>query len=147
MSLHEELTYTSERPYEVGSEKIREFARSVGSTHPLHADIEFARKAGFANIVAPPTFAIVLQERTMQAFLDDERVQIPLQNVVHADQAFEYSRPIVAGDALTATTSLASLRELGGNKMITLKTEVVDERGEHVVTSTTTLLARVGEGA
>ena len=42
--------------YAVGREKIREYALAVGETNPLHLDLEAARAAGHADLVAPPMF-------------------------------------------------------------------------------------------
>ncbi len=57
-------------PYLVGREKIREFARAVFATNPIHLDVEAARAAGgYADVIAPPTFAVVVQEQTLAQLL------------------------------------------------------------------------------
>ena len=45
--------------YAVGREKIKEYARAVGETNPVHLDVEAARAGGYADVVAPPMFAVV----------------------------------------------------------------------------------------
>jgi acyl dehydratase len=134
--------YPETEPYLVGREKVREFARAVGSTDPLSLDPAAAREAGFADVVAPPTFAVVVQERTLAQLLADERAGIELSRVVHGEQRFVSSRPIVAGDALTARMTVTSVKSLGGNAMITAESEIRDEAGEHVVTAVSTLVVR-----
>ena len=134
--------YPPTEPYLVGREKVREFARAVQATHPEHHDVEAARAAGHADVIAPPTFPIVIQELTLQQLLGDESAGVDFSRVVHGDQRFTYSRPVVAGDELTATLRVTSIKTLGGNSMITSETAMVDADGEHVVTSISTLVVR-----
>ncbi len=131
-------------PYLVGREKVREFARAVFADAPQHSDPEAARALGYADVVAPPTFAMVVQDLTLQQLLGDPDSGIELSRLVHAEQRFRYSRPIVAGDELVATLSVTGIRSMGGNAMITSEAEIVDADGAHVVTTTSVLLA--GEG-
>jgi acyl dehydratase len=133
------------RPYLVGREKIREFARATFSTSRLSLDPEAAQAAGFADVVAPPTFAIVVQEATLEQLLDAPDSGIDFARVVHGDQRFTYSRPIVAGDELTATLTVASVKSLGGHSMVTAESVMVDGAGEHVVTTISTLVVRGDE--
>lgn len=128
-------------PYLVGREKVREFARAVFADAPQHSDPAAARALGYPDVVAPPTFAMVVQDLTLQQLLGDPDSGIVLSRLVHAEQRFRYSRPIVAGDELTATLSVTGIRTLGGNAMITSEAEIVDATGAHVVTTTSVLLA------
>ena len=131
-------------PYLVGREKVREFARAVFADDPQHTDITAAQALGYADVVAPPTFAIVVTDATLQQLLGEPDAGIVLQNVLHAEQKFRYSRPIVAGDELTAKLSVTGLRAMGAAAMVTSESEITDAAGDHVVTTTTILL--VGEG-
>lgn len=131
-------------PYLVGREKVREFARAVFATDPQHTDPSAAQALGYADVVAPPTFAMVVQDLTLQQLLSEPDSGIVLQNVLHAEQRFRYTRPIVAGDELTARLSVTGIRTLGGNAMVTSDAEITDASGAHVVTATSVLL--VGEG-
>lgn len=128
-------------PYLVGREKVREFARAVFADAPQHSDPEAARALGYADVVAPPTFAMVVQDLTLQQLLGDPDSGIELSRLVHAEQRFRYTRPIVAGDELVATLSVTGIRSMGGNAMITSEAEIVDATGAHVVTTTSILLA------
>ncbi|KRA24318.1 hypothetical protein ASD65_07685 [Microbacterium sp. Root61] len=130
-------------PYLVGREKVREFARGVFADDAQYFDPEAARALGYADVVAPPTFAIVVQEFTLQQLLSEPDTGIVLSRVLHGEQKFRYSRPIVAGDLLTATLHITSIRALGGNAMVTSEAEVTDADGAHVVTTTSVLV--VGE--
>lgn len=129
-------------PYQVGREKVREFARAVFATSPLHHDLDAARAAGYSDLVAPPTFAIVIAEATLRQLLAEPDAGIDFSRVVHGDQRFSYSRPIVAGDELTATLRVTSIKTLGANSMVTSESAITDAQGEHVVTSSSTLVIR-----
>ena len=131
-------------PYLVGREKVREFARAVFADDPQHSDLAAAQTLGYADVVAPPTFAIVVAESTLKQLLGEPDSGIVLQNVLHAEQKFRYSRPIVAGDELTARLSVTGIRAMGAAAMVTSESEITDAAGDHVVTATSILL--VGEG-
>ena len=132
-------------PYLVGREKVREFARAVFADDPQHFDPEVARSLGYADVVAPPTFAMVVQDITLQQLLAEPDSGIELSRVLHAEQKFTYTRPIVAGDELTATLSVSGVRAIGGNAMVTSEAQIRDAGGAHVVTATSVLLVGGGE--
>ncbi len=139
--------YPPTAPYLVGREKVREFARAVLSESPLHLDPATARAAGYADVVAPPSFAVTVQEATLAQLLADDDAGVDFTRVVHGDQRFSYSRPIVAGDELTATLTIAAVKQLGGHSMVTASSDIVDATGAHVVTAISTLVVRGEENA
>ena len=132
-------------PYLVGREKIREFARAVLATSPLNVDVEAARAAGHADLLAPPTFPVVVQELTLAQLLAEPDAGIDFSRVVHGDQRFSYTRPVVAGDELTATLTVSSVKSLGAHSMVTAESVITDAQGEHVVTAISTLVVRGDE--
>ncbi|HAM27441.1 MAG TPA: hypothetical protein DCP11_12285 [Microbacteriaceae bacterium] len=145
MSVNPEIegrVFPPTRPYLVGREKIREFARAVLANNPINLEVEAARAAGYTDIVAPPTFAVVVQELTLQQLLAEPDAGIDFARVVHGEQRFSFTRPIVAGDELTATLTVASVKSLGGHSMVTAESSIVDADGAHVVTATSTLVVR-----
>lgn len=127
-------------PYLVGREKVREFARAVFADAPQHIDVDAARAAGHADLVAPPTFPMVIQDLTLQQLLSEPDSGIVLARTIHAEQRFQYTRPIVAGDELTARLAVTGIRSLGGNAMITSEANITDAAGDHVVTAVSVLL-------
>ncbi|MDQ1205874.1 MaoC family dehydratase N-terminal domain-containing protein [Microbacterium sp. SORGH_AS_0862] len=127
-------------PYLVGREKVREFARAVFATDPQHTDPAAARALGYADVVAPPTLAMVIQDLTLQQLLAEPDSGIALERTIHAEQRFRYSRPIVAGDELTAQLRVTGVRAVGKGAMVTSEAEVTDAAGAHVVTATSILL-------
>jgi len=127
-------------PYLVGREKVREFARAVFATDPQHTDSAAAQALGYADVVAPPTFAMVIQDLTLQQLLAEPDSGIALERTIHAEQRFRYSRPIVAGDELTAQLRVTGVRAVGKGAMVTSESEITDAAGAHVVTATSILL-------
>jgi acyl dehydratase len=113
------------RPYAVSEEKLREFAAATGSAY---------------DGPAPTTFPIVLAFDAMNAFLEAE--SIDLFRIVHGDQKFTYERAVVAGDVLTATLTVAGLRQIAGNDIITTTSEVIDAAGALVCSTKATLVHR-----
>lgn len=127
-------------PYIVGREKVREFARAVFATDPQHVDPAAAQALGYADVVAPPTFAMVIQDLTLQQLLAEPDSGIVLERLIHAEQRFRYTRPIVAGDELVGTLSVTGVRAVGKGAMVTSEAEITDASGAHVVTATSILL-------
>ncbi|MFE7224483.1 MaoC family dehydratase N-terminal domain-containing protein [Nocardioides sp. NPDC057577] len=120
------------RPYRVTDEKVREFAAAAGVSWESGEPV-------------PATFPIVLAFDAMNAFLDD--VQVELSRIVHGEQKFSYARPIAPGDVLVATLSVASLRQIGGNDIIGTVSEITDDSGAVVCTTSATLVHRAAEVA
>ena len=138
-------TYPPTPPYEVGREKIREFAEVAGE-HPFHVDPEAARAAGYPDVIAPPTFAVIIAQRSDAQLVRDPEAGIDYSRVVHGEQSFRHHRPIVAGDRLVAVLHVDSVRSAGGHSMVTTRSEISTEAGEPVCTATSTLVVR-GEDA
>ncbi|NYI80786.1 FAS1-like dehydratase domain-containing protein [Nocardioides panzhihuensis] len=120
------------KPYRVTDEKVRELAAATGMSWESGDRV-------------PATFPIVLAFDAMNAFLDD--VEVELSRIVHGEQKFSYVRPIAPGDVLTATLSVASLRQIGGNDIIGTISEITDESGALVCTTSATLVHRAAEVA
>jgi acyl dehydratase len=113
------------RPYVVTEDGLREFAAATGG--------EYAGRA-------PATYPIVLAFEAMNAFLEGEGVE--LSRIVHGEQKFAYDRPIVPGDVLTATLTVAGLRQIAGNDIITTSSEITDGEGALVCVANATLVHR-----
>jgi acyl dehydratase len=137
--------YPATNPYLVGREKIREFAHAVKSTNPINLDVFAAQAAGYNDVVAPPTFAVVIQERSLATVLNDPEADIDFSRVVHGDQRFIHARPIVAGDELVSVLEVASIKTLGVHSMVTFETKIFAEGDELVCTAISTLVVRGGE--
>ena len=138
-------TYPETPSYLVGREKIREFANAVFSTNPVNLDVFAAQAAGYSDLVAPPTFPVVIQERSLHQVLADPEADIDFSRVVHGDQRFVANRAIVAGDELTSVLTVASVKSLGAHSMVTFNTEIFDINKQLVCTAISTLVVRGDE--
>jgi len=134
--------YPPTEPYEVGREKIREFADAVGDANPAYHDPEAAKALGHPDVIAPPTFAIVLTSRAAQQVIMDPELGVDYSRVVHGEQRFVHVRPIRAGDALTVAVSVENVRAAAGNDIVSTKGEVSTVDGEPVLTAFATLVVR-----
>ncbi|MGI8696487.1 MAG: FAS1-like dehydratase domain-containing protein [Mycobacteriales bacterium] len=133
--------------YEVGREKIREFADAIGAADPAYHDPAAARALGHPDVIAPPTFAIVVTFAASRAAIEDPAVGLDYSRVVHGEQRFVAARPIHAGDRLVGVTTIERARRVGGNDMLTTRCDVSTVAGEHVVAAYSTLVARAPAAA
>ena len=133
--------------YAVGREKVKEFAFAVAESNPLHVDHEAARLAGYADVVAPPMFAVVFAGRAMSAPLFDPEVGIDFGRMVHGAQEFRWGPLVVAGDEIQTTATVKDITERGGMGFFVFETVSVNQRGETVCTGTWTNIVRGSGGA
>ncbi|MBU6213484.1 MAG: MaoC family dehydratase N-terminal domain-containing protein [Actinomycetales bacterium] len=126
----------------VDAAHLAAFARSVGYHEGPTVDAAAARAAGFADIIAAPTYAIVLTLDGAAELSRDPEIGLDFSHVVHSDQRFEHVRPITAGDTLTVTTTVRDVKSLAGNTVLTVQGEVRDGSDQNVCTSWTTLVIR-----
>lgn len=128
--------------YAVGREKIREYAAAVGETNPLHFDVEAARAAGYADVVAPPMFAVVFASRSVGPALFDPDVGLNFAMMVHGSQEFRWGPVVVAGDEITTTTTVKDISERGGMTFYVFESVSQNQRGETVCTGLWTNIVR-----
>ncbi|MFF8508833.1 MaoC family dehydratase N-terminal domain-containing protein [Streptomyces sp. NPDC015492] len=139
-------TYPPTPAYEVGREKIREFAEAIGDANPAYVDEEAAKELGHPDVIAPPTFVFAITFKAAGAVIEDPQLGLDYSRVVHGDQKFAYSRPVRAGDRLSVTSTIEAIKSLAGNDILDIRGEVHDASGEHVVTAWTKLVSRAPEG-
>jgi acyl dehydratase len=128
--------------YAVGREKIREYARAVGETNPLHLDLQAARAAGHADVVAPPLFAVVYSAASVGPPILDPDVGLNLAMMVHGGQDFEWGPLVVAGDEITTTASVKDIFERDGRGYYVFESTSTNQRGEQVCRGTWTNIVR-----
>lgn len=126
----------------VSAAKIAEFARATGATSRLHVDPEAARSAGYADVVAPPTFLVSLAQTTEAQYIEDPSAGVDFTRVVHGEESFRLARPILAGDRLIPTLTVESVRAAGGNAMVTTRVDLTDEAGSDVASVRSMLVVR-----
>ncbi|HYN97439.1 MAG TPA: MaoC family dehydratase N-terminal domain-containing protein [Pilimelia sp.] len=137
--------YPPTAPYQVGREKIREFATAIGATDAAHHDPAAARELGHPDVIAPPTFPVVVTWAATQQLINDPALGLDFSRVVHGDQRFAYTRPVVAGDELVCVNTVEQIIARAGNDFITTRTDVRTVDGEPVATAWARLVVR-GEG-
>jgi acyl dehydratase len=134
-------TYAPVR-YAVGREKIREYAQAVGETNPLHLDLEAARAAGHADLVAPPMFAVVYAGRAVFPALFDPELGIEFAMLVHGAQEFRWERLVVAGEEIDTAVEVTKIEERRGFGYYVFESRSLDARGRPVCTGTWTNIVR-----
>ncbi|MFF2650895.1 MaoC family dehydratase N-terminal domain-containing protein [Streptomyces sp. NPDC058045] len=140
-------SYPPTAPYEVGREKIREFAAAVGDTNPAYTDREAAGALGHPDVIAPPTFVFSITFAAAGQVVQDPQLGLDYSRVVHGDQKFAYRRPVRAGDLLTVSSTIEGIKSMAGNDILDIRGDVHDADGELVVTSWTKLVSRAAEEA
>ena len=128
--------------YAVGREKIREYARAVGETDPVHLDVEAARAAGYADVVAPPMFTVVYSAPAVGPGIFDPDVGINFAMMVHGGQEFRWGKPVVAGDEITTTASVKDVSERDGKGFYVFESVSTNQDGEQVCVGTWTNIVR-----
>jgi acyl dehydratase len=135
-------TYPPSPPYVVGREKVREFANAVGDRNPAFHDVAAAQALGYSDVIAPPTFPFVLASQAMATAMFDPDLGLDYSRVVHGEQRFTYTRPVVAGDTLVTVATIDGIRSAAGNDLITVRADISTVHGDHVVTTYSTIVSR-----
>ena len=131
--------------YAVGREKVREYAAAVGETNPIYLDVDAAREAGHADVVAPPMFAVVYAGPSVMQGISDPELGIDFRHLVHGSQEFHWGPLVVAGDEIVTTTAVKDISERGGLGFYVFETISRNQRGETVCTGTWSNIVRTPE--
>ncbi|WP_067466608.1 MaoC family dehydratase N-terminal domain-containing protein [Actinomadura macra] len=127
-------------PYEISRVKIREFADAIGDPNPVYRDQEAAKAAGHSDVIAPPTFPIVVSFGNNA--LADPELGLNFAMVVHGEQRFEYTRPLRAGDVVTCESTITEIRSIGNNEKMVIETDVRTVEGELLCKSYNVIVER-----
>lgn len=130
--------------YEVGREKVREYARSVQDYHPVHWDESVAQEYGYDGLVAPLTFVSLVGILAQRKLFETVVTGYDLSQIMQTDQILEFHRPVRVGDQLTCDVYLHSFRQAFGGDIIVTKNIVTAQNDELVLTTYTTLVGRSG---
>jgi acyl dehydratase len=135
--------YPRSEVYEVGRAKIREFADAIGDLNPLYREPEAAAAAGYSDVIAPPTFPVLLFGKySITALVEDEALGLDYDRMVHGDMSFAYERPVRAGDRLTLVTHIETVMNRAGNDFLSLRVDVDTDDDERVVVARAQLVVR-----
>jgi acyl dehydratase len=130
--------------YEVGREKIREYAYAIGATNPVHFDRAAAQAEGFRNVVAPPMFAVVYSAGSVGPGVLDPELGINLMMMLHGSQEFVWGEPVCAGDTITSETTFRDHREEEGRTYFVFESVSKNQDGQETVRGTWTNIVRGG---
>ncbi len=128
--------------YEVGAEKIREYAHATGADGPVHLDREAAKAAGFRDLVAPPMFAVVYSAPSFMPALFDPEVAMNFATMVHGGQEFVWGEPVCAGDTISTTIEVKDITQRDDKGFYVFETVSVNQDGDEVVRGTWTNIVR-----
>lgn len=128
--------------YAVGREKVREYAAAVGETNLLYFELDAARAAGYADVVAPPMFAVVYAGAAVVQGIFDPELGIDFAHLVHGAQEFRWGAPVVAGDEITTVASVAEVSERRELRFYVFETVSVNEREQTVCNGVWTNIVR-----
>ncbi len=128
--------------YEVGLEKIREYANAVGQTEAVHHDRKAAEAAGFRDVVAPPMFAVVYSSPAMGPAILDPDVGINFATMVHGGQEFVWGEPVCAGDVITTRAKVTEIYEKDDKGFYVFESVSTNQDGDEVVRATWTNIVR-----
>jgi acyl dehydratase len=132
------------RTYQVGREKVREYAWAVGETNPLYLEVEAARAAGYSDVVAPPMFCVVYSAPAMAPAVLDPALGINIALMVHGSQQFEWEEPVLAGDEITTTVSVKDVYAKNELGFYVWESVSRNQDGATTVTGTWTNIVRAG---
>jgi acyl dehydratase len=135
-------TFEPSAPYEVSRVKIAEFADAIGEPSPLCRDREAARAAGYPDVIAPPTFAIVISSAGSRQITSDPGLGVNYAMIVHGEQSFTHVRPLHAGDVVVSQSTIEGIRTVRSLTTLTTVTQIRTTGGEHVATARATLVER-----
>ena len=135
-------TFDFEVPYQVGREKVREFATAIGDNNPLFHDLAAAQAAGHRDHLAPPTFPFVITYRALIGAKGDPELNLNYAMVVHGEQKFTYTRPLYAGDEVIVDSVVADIAAVGRNELLTMEQHVKTLDGELIVTTRNVTVSR-----
>ena len=135
-------TFEPSQPYEVSRVKIKEFADAIGEPSVLCRDRAAAQAAGYPDVIAPPTFAIVVSAADSARVSHDPGLGVNYAMIVHGEESFQHTRPLHAGDVVVSQTTVESIRPVGAMTLLTTVTQIRTVDGEHVCTARSTLAER-----
>ena len=130
--------------YEVGREKVREYARAVQDFHPAHHDEDAAKGLGYDGLLAPLTFVSLLGIMSQTRMLQEVITGYDPSQILQTDQRLQFHRPIQVGDRIFCDVYLESFRQMSGSDIMTTKNIITDQNGDLVQTTWTTIVARTG---
>lgn len=128
--------------YEVGKEKIKEYAKAIKDPDPHYLDDDFARKSKYGMIIAPPTFAVVFGAHLIEPVFTDRELNLNMAMLVHGEQEFELFEVIRAGDSITTSAKISDIQNKEKLDVISVELDSKNQHGQNVCRGTYTFVVR-----
>lgn len=133
--------------------RIRFFSKVLGQTDPIHFDLDAARAAGHPDLVAPPSFFMVIEasaneERKLRGIRSaQELVRVDYRYLLHGEERYFYEAPIYAGDEVETDIVITDFYDKKGGAMefVTFESRIVHPERGLLVRSQRSLLHRLPE--
>lgn len=119
--------------YEIGLEKIKEFANAIGDSNPLYLDEQAAAQGPYGQIVAPPMFAVVYAKEAVAQLLFDKEVDLNMMMLVHGEQEFEFHRPVLPREVILTEGEIVHIENKEKLDVISFQTR--SKVGQELVTT------------
>ena len=139
---YEGRTFEPSEPYEVSRVKIAEFATAIGDSSPLCRNRAAAQAAGYPDVIAPPTFAVVISSVGLAKLMADPGLGVNYAMIVHGEQSFTHHRPLHAGDVVVSQSTVESIKQIRSMTTLATVTEIRTVDGERVCTARSTAVER-----
>ena len=123
--------------------RVRLFCQAIGETNPVHWDPAAAAEQGHAAPLVPPTFLKALESDHCSSALLLQRLNVPMQQVLHAEQRFSFHHPVLVGDVLEISRQITDLydKRNGALQFIVVNTHFC-RAGKRVAEGAQTILVR-----
>ena len=133
--------------FPVEASHIMMFARAVGDTNPVYHDAEAAKKSEVGGIIAPPSFAQAvaqfdpeyhLRPKPGEKWFGSAKGPSGIEDKpkstggLHAEQHYEYIRPLRPGDVLTVELKPGKVWERESKRAgkLTFRERIVEYRDQ-----------------
>ena len=142
--------------FEVEKGKIAEFAMAISQkegkdqVNPLYVNREAAQKAGYKDIIAPPTFQTCFPHWAGGGLMPViQSLGINIFKLLHGEEEYDYLGAIHPGDIMTGKAKVVDMYEKEKKdkpgkfmEFTVIETEIRNQRGELVIKSRSTLVER-----
>lgn len=128
--------------YEIGKEKIKEYAKAIKNLDPHYMDDDFAKSTPYGGVIAPPTFAVVYAGMLAEPFFMDPELKLNLFMLVHGEQEFEFLEVVKPGDVITSKGTIVNIENKEKLDVVTLQGLSTNQDGTPVCRATFTFVIR-----
>jgi acyl dehydratase len=134
----------SAKEYEIGREKMKEYAAALSDMNPYYHDKEFGKRSKYGDNIAPPLFASVYNLMGCADMFFDPELKLNMAMLVHGEQEFEFLKPVKPGDVLTTSGKIIDIQQKGSNDLVTFEARSVNQDGDLVTIGRATFVIRGG---